>query len=144
MNDREKFEGFTQKNVEDNEKQYGAEIRAKYGDDSVEKSYEKIKGMTQEQYAELERLTDKLHTALKAAVAQGDPAGQPAQEACELHKEWLGYFWGEYSKEAHMGLGQMYVDDPRFAAHYEKIAPGCAAFLRDALVVYCSKINDAG
>jgi hypothetical protein len=27
----------------------------------------------------------------------------------------------------------MYVDDARFTAHYDAIAPGCAAFLRDAV-----------
>lgn len=36
-----------------------------------------------------------------------------------------------------MGLAQMYVDDPRFSEYYDKIAPGCAAFLRDAVIIYC-------
>jgi len=31
----------------------------------------------------------------------------------------------------------MYVDDQRFTAYYDKIATGCAVFLRDALAVYC-------
>jgi len=30
----------------------------------------------------------------------------------------------------------MYVDDPRFEAHYEAIASGGAAFLRDALAAH--------
>jgi len=62
-----------------------------------------------------------------------------AQIACELHKEWLCYFWedGMYSKEAHLSLAEMYVADERFAAHYEKIAPGCAVFLKESLEVYC-------
>jgi len=37
----------------------------------------------------------------------------------------------------HLGLAQMYVDDPRFTAYYDKIAPGAAMFLRDALEIYC-------
>ncbi|MDF2840549.1 MAG: transcriptional regulator, MerR family protein, partial [Clostridia bacterium] len=33
MTDKEKFEGFKQKMIDDNEKKYGAEIREKYGKD---------------------------------------------------------------------------------------------------------------
>ena len=35
MTDKEKFEGFKQKMIDDNEKKYGKEIREKYGDDTV-------------------------------------------------------------------------------------------------------------
>jgi DNA-binding transcriptional MerR regulator len=137
MSDAEKFEGFKQKLLDDNDQQYGAEIRQKYGEDTVNESYGKIKGMTKEQYAEVEVLSLQVNETLKAAFEQGDPSGALAQNACELHKKWLCYFWPDYSKEAHMGVAQMYVDDPRFTAYYDKIAPGCAAFLRDAVMIYC-------
>jgi hypothetical protein len=45
----------------------------------------------------------------------------------------------KYSKEYHMGLAEMYVADERFKAYYEKITPGCAEFLRDAINVYCGQ-----
>ena len=97
--------------------------------------------MTEEQHAELEKLTGELNKILREACLEGDPAGEKAREACRLHREWLCFFWpeGTYSPEAHMGLAQMYVSDERFSDYYEKIAPGCAAFLRDALTIYCSK-----
>jgi DNA-binding transcriptional MerR regulator len=137
MKDDEKFEGFKQKLIEDNEKQYGAEIRAKYGEAAVNGSNIKIKGMTQAQYAAVEKLSAELSETLKAAFEQEDPSSTLAQKACAQHKEWLSCFWPSYSKEAHIGLGQMYVSDPRFTAYYDKIAPGCAVFLRDAILVYC-------
>ena len=137
MNDEEKFEGFIQKKIDDNEQQYGEEIRTKYGDDVVDDSNAKLKGMTKEQYAEVEKLSLEVNETLKAAFEQGDPASELAQKACELHKRWLCYFWNDYSKEAHIGITQMYVDDPRFTAHYDKIAVGCAVFLRDAVLIYC-------
>ena len=46
-------------------------------------------------------------------------------------------YYPEYSKEYHMGLADMYVADERFKAYYEKIMPGCAEFLRDAINIYC-------
>lgn len=137
MSDREKFEGFLKKLVDDNERQYGKEARAKYGDESVDRSNAKIMGMSKEQYAQLDALTNELNDTLQAAFEQGDPASALAQKACELHKKWLCFFWNEYSKEAHIGVTQMYVDDPRFTAYYDKIAVGCASFLRDAVLIYC-------
>lgn len=137
MSDKEKFEGFKQKLVDDNERQYGEEIRTKYGDDAIDRSNAKVKGMTKEQHAEMEKLTALLNETLKAAFEQGDPASELAQRACDLHKKWLCFFWDHYSKEAHIGVTQMYVDDPRFTAYYDKIAVGCAPFLRDAALIYC-------
>jgi hypothetical protein len=32
----------------------------------------------------------------------------------------------------------MYVTDPRFAAHYEELEPGLAAYVRDAIVAHAS------
>jgi hypothetical protein len=39
-------------------------------------------------------------------------------------------------KPARIKIIEMYVDDERFTAYYNKIAPGCAAFLRDAMRIY--------
>ena len=138
MTDQEKFEGFAEKMIADNEAKYGEEIREKYGDAVVDASNAKLRGMSPEQFARAEELEKELHAALLAAMETGDPASDLAQKAAELHKQWLCVYWPTYSKEAHAGLAQMYVDDPRFAAHYDKVASGCAVFFRDAILVYCA------
>ena len=61
MSNKEKFEGFKKKLVEDNEKKYGKEIREKYGKDTVEASNAKVMNMTQEQYEEVTALGEELH-----------------------------------------------------------------------------------
>jgi DNA-binding transcriptional MerR regulator len=145
MTDREKFEGFKQKLLDDNETKYGAEIRAKYGDAEVDGSYAKVKGLTAEQYADVERLSLEINDTLQAAMASGDgPGGELAQKACDLHRRWLRCFWPSYSKEAHLQMAQMYVDDPRFTEYYDKIAPGCTVFLRDAVEAFCDTAGVAG
>ena len=136
MSDKEKFDGFKQKLIEDNEKKYGQEIREKYGDDKVNRSNQKVQGMSPEQYEESNRLGAEYMEKLRAAFATGDPASELAQRAVELHRQWLSYFWDGYSPEAHLGLAQMYVDDERFTAHYDAQQPGTAAFLRDAVRIY--------
>ncbi|SDG37174.1 MerR family transcriptional regulator [Desulfosporosinus hippei] len=136
MSDKEKFEGFKQKLVDENEAKYGQEIREKYGDDTVKKSNQRFKGMTEEQYDEMTKLAKGVNETLYAAFITGDPAGELAQMTAELHRQWLSYTWDSYSKEAHAGLAQMYVDDPRFTAYYDEKQPGAAEFLRDAIFIY--------
>ena len=141
MNDNEKFQGFKKKLIDDNEARYGKEIREKYGDETINQANRKLADRTQAQHAQIEELTARLNDTLKAAFEEGDPAGELAQQACELHKQWLCHYWpdGMYTKEAHMSLAQSYVDDPRFTAYYDQIAPGCAVFLRDAINIYTTK-----
>jgi len=141
MTDREKFEGFKQKLIDDNEKLYGKEIREKYGDEQVEKSNKMIKNMTAEQYAQAEKLNAELFDTLKEAMKTGDPAGELAQRAADLHRQWLCHFWDFYSKEAHAGIAQMYAADERFKAYYDKEQPGTAEFLRDAILIYTGMHN---
>lgn len=136
MTDQEKFAGFKQKLIEDNEAKYGNEIREKYGDEAVDKSNQKLKGMTKEQYAQFEKLGEMVLDTLKEAMATGDPASDLAQKTADLHRQWLSFTWNKYSKEAHAGLAQMYVDDERFTAYYDRIQPGAAEFLRDAVLIY--------
>ena len=45
MSNKEKFEGFKQKMIDENEKQYGKEIREKFGDAVVEASNAKMMGL---------------------------------------------------------------------------------------------------
>lgn len=137
MSNKEKFEGFNQKTLEKNEKQYGNEIREKYGDAVVDASNAKLMGLSPEQYKKISELSQQINNLLKKAFEQGNPSSELAQKVCALHKEWLGYFWNDYSKEAHLRLAQSYGDDSRFRKYYDNIALGCAEFLRDAIAVYC-------
>ena len=45
-------------------------------------------------------------------------------------------------QEAYAGVTQLYVDDERFTAYYDRIQPGGALFLRDAVRIYTGA--DAG
>jgi DNA-binding transcriptional MerR regulator len=141
MSNKEKFEGFKKKMIDDNEKQYGKEIREKYGKEKVEKSNAKVMNMTEQQHEEVTALAEQLHSTLAEAFKTGDPASEMAQKAAELHKQWLTFYWSEYSKEAHSGLAQMYVDDERFTAYYDKEQPGTAKFLRDAILIFTGMKN---
>ncbi len=137
MSDKEKFAGFKQKLIEDNEQKFGKEVRERWGEKAAADSNRVLLNMSEEQHAELQQLSETMMQTLKAAHAAGDPAGELAQQAADLHRKWLSSMWqGGYSKEAHAGLAQMYVDDERFTAYYDKEQPGLARFLREAILIF--------
>lgn len=136
MPDEKKFEAFKQKLIDENEAKYGEEIREKYGEEAVSASNARMMNMTQEQYEQMQQLEKDMFDALAQAMETGDAKGEMAQKAAEMHKRWLGFTWGSYSPEAHAGLVRMYVEDPRFTAHYDSHKPGMAEFLRDAVLAY--------
>lgn len=140
MKDKEKFEAFKKSLVDENEKQYGKEVRERWGDDAADASNAKVMGMSEEKYQRTQELQEEMTQALLAGMELGDAAGPDAQRAADLHRQWLCMFWkdGTYSKEAHVGLAEMYVSDERFKEYYEAMAPGATEFLRDAIKAYCA------
>lgn len=137
MTNEAKFEGFKKNLIEENEKQYGEEIRTKYGNETIDASNAKLRNMTEEQYDAMQQLEQQLFDRLKEAMQIGDVTSDIAMEAVELHKRWLSFNWSKYTKEAHAGLAQMYIADERFTAYYDdRVAPGATQFLYDAILIY--------
>lgn len=139
MQDKDKFTGFKEKLIEENEQKYGKEIREKYGDDTVNASNIKLRGVSQEDYQAMTQLGEEILLLLEKAYATGDPASDMAKDLAEKHKAWLLYSWTSYSEEAHAGLAEMYVSDERFTAYYDQRVKGGTKFLRDAILTYLGK-----
>lgn len=140
MDDKQKFEGFKQKLIDENELKYGKEIREKYGDDVINASHKQFKHLTEQQYQEMVELSYQILETLEEAMKTNDPSGELAQTLAKMHHQWLRYTWPNYSKEAHAGLAKMYVADERFTAYYDdNIKPGAANFLKDAILIYTNQ-----
>lgn len=138
MTDEKKFEGMKRQIIEENEAAYGKELREKYGDEAVEAHTARLRGMSRQEWEQTQKDEEEYKAALRRAVEAGDPAGEDAREAVRLHAAWLAHYWpqGAVTPEAHTGMAEMYVQDERFAAYYEQVAPGCAAFLAEAVKAY--------
>lgn len=137
MTDTEKFKGFKEEMIRENEKKYGSEVREKYGDEAADASNAKLMNLTQEEYQAMENLGNEIKNLLNEAVKQGiSPESETGRKAMELHKEWLSYTWKTYSRDAHIGVVQMYTADERFTQYYDEKVPGCAAFLKAAVENY--------
>jgi len=136
MKDDELFHGFKQKIVQENETKYGKEIRNKYGEATIEDANRKMMKLSKAQMEEQTTLAEAILKALKETVGTISPDSPQGLAIAKMHKTWLLYFWPRYDKTGHLGLAQMYVDDPRFTAYYDQAIPGAAIFLRDAISAY--------
>ena len=68
---------------------------------------------------------------MREGAAPDDPRCKGMVEA---HRAHIDRWFYPCSQEMHAALAEMYVSDPRFTANFEKVAPGFAQFLRDAIV----------
>lgn len=139
------FENVKKNLIETNEKHYGKEIKEEYGEEVYEATNDILKGITEEQWVESERLRVQVESMLKELTPQGDPSCEKAMEMAKLHGMWARTFWAEgmYSADAHLALVNMYVEDQRFTAYYDAIVSGGAKYLRDAVGAMLAQ-NDSG
>lgn len=120
--------------------QYEAEVTERWGVDAYERGDRWWRGMSDDERATWKARTDELGRDWAAAADAGlAPDGAEAQALAKRHVEWLTGIpgtpaGGADTKAYVIGLGEMYVADPRFAANYGGQAG--AEFVRDALRAY--------
>lgn len=139
MSDAEKFVGFKARLIQENEERFGSEARQRFGDAAVNASNAKLMNLSEEEYRRMVALEEQVRSLLRQALAQGDPSSPLARQLAETHKNWLLFFWPNYSEDAHAGLAQMYAADARFKAYYDQVGEGAAEFLRDAILNYLGR-----
>ncbi|SEG57781.1 DNA-binding transcriptional regulator, MerR family [Nonomuraea solani] len=122
---------------------YKDEVISQWGERAFQASNDWWHGKSLDQQQAWKRDTEDLVASWVAAAKAGiSPASEPAQSLADRHVRWLSQIPGtptaegdrERSIEMVECLGDMYVDDPRFAGMYDDAAG--ARFVRDALRVY--------
>jgi MerR family transcriptional regulator, thiopeptide resistance regulator len=133
----EMFDGF-------DHTQYKGEVEERWGKDAYAKSdawwSSKSAAEKKEWQARLSALASDWIVASESGIA---PESDEAQALAQRQFEWLKGIPGTPgapngpSKEYFVGLGEMYVADPRFGANYGGL--NGAEFVRDALAVYAEQ-----
>jgi len=114
--------------------QYAEEAEQKWGDTAAwAQSQRRTAAMSKEDWLRVKAETDDVEGRFAAALTAGVAAdsGQ-AMDLAEEHRQQISRNFYDCSPELHAGLGRMYVEDPRFTAYYERIAPGLAQYLSTA------------
>lgn len=115
--------------------QYEDEARERWPE-QYERSQQVASTITPDQMEAMQKELTASMIRMAELMVAGKPAGDPEVQArAGWHYRWVATFW-EPDAEAYRNLGQMYVDDERFRANYEKIDPGLAEYQRDAMAVY--------
>ena len=138
MADTEKFTAFKEKQILENEQQYGEEIREKYGEDEVKAANRKFLQLTEVDLEDMKSTEELLFHKLKTYLTQVDVNSELAQEIFNLHKQWLSYTLPNYSPAIHKGIGEMYVGDDRFKSYYDRNGSGTAEALNDIIQHYAN------
>ncbi len=129
-----------QKILDENEKQYGEEMRSKtniYDPEIVKYSQNKVKNMSKEDFEKITALGEEIKNLLEDEVLKEDFNADIAKTIYEKHRDWLFFYWGKYSVESHRGICDMYIYDERFKKHYDKNVNGCAEYLKKC-VYFCT------
>jgi hypothetical protein len=117
------------------EDEYQQEAQERWGEtDAWTQSKSRTERYTKADWAQVKAEADAVNAAFVAAQAAGEPAtGDAAMDAAEQHRLHIHDRFYDLDHTFHRGLADMYVADPRFTKTYEDLAPGLAAYVRDAI-----------
>jgi MerR family transcriptional regulator, thiopeptide resistance regulator len=115
--------------------EHAAEVEERWGGtDAYRESQRRVARYTKADWERIKADGQAAVDALVAAMRAGRPAdSSEAMDGAEAHRRQIDEWFYPCSYEMHVGLAEMYLVDPRFTATYEKIAPGLAQYVHDAI-----------
>jgi DNA-binding transcriptional MerR regulator len=127
----ERFEVFG----EHDPSQYDAEVEERWGEtDAYRESRRRTSSYTKEDWLRIKAEGADVERRFAEALRSGVAAdSEQAMDVAEEHRQHISRWFYDCPPEMHAGLGRMYVEDERFTAHYEQIAPGLAQYVSTAV-----------
>ena len=111
-------------------------MEERWGDtDPYRESQRRVASYTKADWTRIKAEGDAAIEQVVSAMTAGRATDSPeAMAGAEAHRRQIDEAFYPLSYEMHVGLAEMYLADPRFTATYEKIAPGLAQYLHDAIM----------
>jgi DNA-binding transcriptional MerR regulator len=115
--------------------EYAAEAEQRWGDtEAWKQSNRRTAAYTKEDWIAIKAEADANIAGFADAIRAGEPAtGTVAMDLAEAHREHLSRWFYDCGYDAHRGLAELYVSDPRYMATYDEIAPGFSRYVHDAI-----------
>jgi DNA-binding transcriptional MerR regulator len=115
--------------------QYDEEVQERWGEsDAYKESKRRTSSYSKDDWLRIKAEGEDVEARFAAALAAGVPAdSQQAMDVAEAHRQQISRNFYDCPPGMHAGLGRMYVEDERFAAHYEQRAPGLAQYVSAAV-----------
>ena len=120
---------------------YQQEAREKWGHTAAYKEHaEKTKGYSKEKWHDLAADMDGIMAQFAKCMQTGaGPEDAAAQELVKTLRSHITAHYYHCTDAILYGLGQMYVGDARFKSNIDRHGDGTAAFICEAVKVYCRK-----
>jgi DNA-binding transcriptional MerR regulator len=121
---------------------YEEETRERWGDtEAYREAARRTARYSPEQWAQLKAESDGIYRELAARLAAGDaPTAAEAMDLAERHRRHIERWFYPCPPALHRGLGELYVNDPRFTQNIDRYRPGLADFLRQAISANADRI----
>jgi DNA-binding transcriptional MerR regulator len=115
--------------------QYDAEVEERWGEtDAYRESRRRTSSYTKDDWLRIKEEGADVERRFAEALRSGVAAdSEQAMDVAEEHRQHISRWFYDCPPEMHAGLGRMYVEDERFTAHYEEIAPGLAQYVSTAV-----------
>jgi DNA-binding transcriptional MerR regulator len=115
--------------------EYEHEAQQRWGDtEAWRQSRERTRRYTKDDWVAIKAEGDEVNAALVAAKRAGEASdSDAAMDAAEAHRRHIHERFYDLDHAFHRCLGDLFVADERFAATYEALEPGLAAWFRDAI-----------
>ncbi|MEX2621715.1 MAG: MerR family transcriptional regulator [Egibacteraceae bacterium] len=115
---------------------YAEEVEERWGGtDAYRQSKGRTEAYTKTDWLVMGEEAGEIELGFAAAMAAGTPPDSAeTMDIAESHRRHIARWFYDCPPEMHRGLGEMYIADPRFTAHYEETAAGLAQYVRDAVV----------
>lgn len=115
---------------------YAEEAKQRWGETSeFKESARRTKQYDKAAWDSIRREADRLYERFAELMREGAPPNDArVHGVVEAHRAHLDRWFYPCPIEMHQRLASLYVGDPRFAASFEKVAPGLAQFVHDAIV----------
>ena len=112
------------------------EAEQRWGDTAAwRESQRRTAAYSKQDWAQLKTESDAGLRAYADAMASGVAANSAqAMELAEQNRQFICRWFYECSHDMHRNLAGTYVNDERFRATYDAVAPGLAEFVHDAIV----------
>jgi MerR family transcriptional regulator, thiopeptide resistance regulator len=121
--------------------QYADEVQERWGDtDAYAESQRRSSTYTKDDWIRIKAEQEAAGARFVQVMTAGLPADSPeAMDVAEENRLLIDRYFYDLSPQMHVGLGQMYLADPRFTRTYEDQAPGLAQYVHDAIVANAAR-----
>jgi len=126
------FEGFDSAKQEELQE----EARQRWGAEQVDAANAHVKDKPKEWWqAQGAEWAAHLSALVRLIDAGRQPGDAEVLDVLDGHYQWLSGYWTP-NRESYTGLGDLYADDPRFRANFDRTDPRLAEFMRAAMAAY--------